>query len=143
MNGIMHRASLSASWPQSQSDQNTPSYPVPKKALNPRIIPHREWPYSGLNKFHDLLTVLGDDIDRHDYFFFLDADVKFEEEVRLADIAGDLVGVEHPMYPRFSSAFCPENRGLCDFPYDRNPHCHAFVPWEYGKQKPDYDYGNW
>ena len=28
------------------------------------------------------------------------ADVLFHEDVLLADIAGDLVGVEHPMYPR-------------------------------------------
>lgn len=28
------------------------------------------------------------------------ADVLFEEDVLLNDVAGDLVGVEHPMYPR-------------------------------------------
>ena len=41
-----------------------------------------------------------------DYFYFMDADVKFNEPVRLMDIAGDLVGVEHPMYPRDNYGWC-------------------------------------
>lgn len=41
------------------------------------------------------------ELDSADYFYFIDGDVRFREDVTLADISGDLVGVEHPMYPRY------------------------------------------
>ena len=47
------------------------------------------------------MAALGDEMRHADYFFFLDADVRFMEEVNLVDIGADLMGVEHPMYPRY------------------------------------------
>lgn len=66
------------------------------------------------------------------------------EDVLLADIAGDLVGVQHPMYPRFEKAFCEKDKNfLCRFTYDDNPKSHAYIPKGWGKVAPDYSYANW
>lgn len=67
---------------------------------NPRLTPYREWPLSGLGKFEDILNALEKEISEADYFYFIDGDVRFQEDVLLADVSGDLVAVEHPMYPR-------------------------------------------
>ena len=67
---------------------------------NPRLTPYREWPLSGLGKFEDILNALEKEIEEADYFYFIDGDVRFQEDVLLADVSGDLVAVEHPMYPR-------------------------------------------
>lgn len=61
---------------------------------------YREWPESGLSKFEDILNALRSHIEAADYFYFIDGDVRFQEDVLLADVAGDLVGVEHPFYVR-------------------------------------------
>ena len=65
--------------------------------LNPAYAPYREWPESGLSKFKDIMAALRDHIAHADYFFFLDADVRFMSRVELVDIGADLTGVEHPM----------------------------------------------
>ena len=52
---------------------------------------------SGLAKFEDILHALSKEIADADYFFFVDGDVRFNEDVLLADVAGDMVAVEHPM----------------------------------------------
>jgi hypothetical protein len=57
-------------------------------------------PESGLSKFEDIMAAVGARVKAADYFYFMDADVRFQAKVELTDIAGDLVGVEHPMYPR-------------------------------------------
>ena len=66
-----------------------------------------------------------------------DADVRFMEHVELADIGADLMGVEHPMYPRYDYGWCkpkdPSTRGFCQFPYDRNPKSKAFIPDGHGR----------
>lgn len=46
---------------------------------------------SGLGKFEDILNGLQADIKAADYFYFVDGDVRFQEDVLLADIAGDMV----------------------------------------------------
>lgn len=68
--------------------------------FNPAFAPYREWPESGLSKFEDILSALREPIQKADYFFFFDGDVRFNEDVLLADVAADLTGVEHPFYPR-------------------------------------------
>eukprot|EP00039_Didymoeca_costata_P012567 m.181663 g.181663 ORF g.181663 m.181663 type:complete len:562 (-) comp15515_c0_seq14:2131-3816(-) len=105
--------------------------------LNPGFAPYREWPMSGLMKFKDILTALEDVILAADYFYFLDADVRFMDHVLLSDISGDLVGVEHPMYPRYDLGWCkpedPGTRGWCQYPYDRNPKSNAYIPEGHGR----------
>lgn len=59
---------------------------------------YREWPESGLSKFEDILHALQPQIEAADFFYFIDGDVRFQEDVLLSDVAGDLVGVEHPFY---------------------------------------------
>ena len=51
------------------------------------VIRYREWPESGLSKFEDILGGIGDVVRAADYFFFLDGDVRFNEEVPLSDVA--------------------------------------------------------
>ena len=41
-----------------------------------------------------------------DYFYFMDGDVRFNEDVLLGDVSGDMVAVEHPMYPRHDTGWC-------------------------------------
>mmetsp|Transcript_25201 Transcript_25201/g.65771 ORF Transcript_25201/g.65771 Transcript_25201/m.65771 type:complete len:516 (+) Transcript_25201:266-1813(+) len=103
--------------------------------LNPVLSPFRQWPDSGLSKYADVLKALRPIIEVADFFFFLDADVLFEEDVLLGDVAGDLVGVEHPMYPRDHEGWCNRKDGqpMCGFPYDRNPRSHAYIPDGVGK----------
>ena len=66
-----------------------------------------------------------------------DADVRFMERVELVDIGADLMGVEHPMYPRYEYGWCkpgdPNTRGFCQFPYDRNKKSNAFIPDGHGR----------
>ena len=78
---------------------------VLSNAQNP--IRYREWPESGLSKFEDIMAALGNRIKEADYFYFFDADVRFRDRVELADVGGDLVGVEHPMYPRYDFGYGP------------------------------------
>ena len=105
--------------------------------LNGAEAPYREWPHSGLMKFKDIMNALEEHIKHADYFFFMDADVRFMEHVELADIGADLMGVEHPMYPRYQYGWCkpgdPNTRGFCQFPYDRNPKSKAFIPDGHGR----------
>eukprot|EP00040_Diaphanoeca_grandis_P037725 m.248889 g.248889 ORF g.248889 m.248889 type:complete len:636 (+) comp33866_c5_seq1:122-2029(+) len=103
--------------------------------LNPTFAPYRPWPESGLSKFEDLLTGLQHEIIKSDYFYFMDGDVLFHENVSLMDVAGDLVGVEHPMYPRDHEGWCHRADGqpMCMFPYDRNPQSQAYIPPHVGK----------
>eukprot|EP00041_Stephanoeca_diplocostata_P032647 m.1053199 g.1053199 ORF g.1053199 m.1053199 type:complete len:537 (+) comp24187_c1_seq1:699-2309(+) len=103
--------------------------------LNPAFAPYRAWPDSGLSKYEDILHGIRSAIESADYFFFIDADVAFHEDVALMDIAGDIVGVEHPMYPRNNAGWCERKDGqaLCGYPYDRNPKSHAYIPPEIGK----------
>lgn len=103
--------------------------------FNARHTAYREWPESGLLKFEDIKNALYDVIKGADYFFFLDADVRFNEPVALVDVGADLVAVEHPMYPRFHFGWCvPGDRstsGFCIYPYDRNEKVgtlHTSVP---------------
>jgi hypothetical protein len=76
-----------------------------------------------LSKFEDILAGLGDHLANADYFYFIDGDVRFNEHVLLSDVAGDLVGVEHPMYPRHTFGYCkPGDRnteGFCRFVFAR------------------------
>lgn len=107
-----------------------------REDLNPQHIPYRPWPESGLSKYEDMKEKLGPILAKDaDYFYFMDADVKFNDRVTLADIAGDLVGVEHPMYPRDNEGWCYRQDGqpMCAFPYDRNPSSMAFIPEQVGK----------
>ena len=60
-------------------------------------------PESGLSKFEDILAGIGSHLEDADYFYFIDGDIRFNEDVLLADVSGDLVGVEHPMYPRHAT----------------------------------------
>eukprot|EP00041_Stephanoeca_diplocostata_P008622 m.127470 g.127470 ORF g.127470 m.127470 type:complete len:588 (+) comp17411_c0_seq10:276-2039(+) len=105
--------------------------------LNPAHAPYREWPESGLSKFEDILNALRTQIERADYFFFLDADVRVKERIELADVAGDLVGVEHPMYPRYDFGWCkpgdPSTRGWCRYPFWRNENSTAYIPEGHGR----------
>jgi hypothetical protein len=105
--------------------------------LNGAYAPYREWPESGLSKFKDLLGALEDQMKEADYFFFLDADVRFMEPVQLVDIGADLMGVEHPMYPRYDFGWCkpqdPNTRGFCQFPYERKPESTARIPEGHGR----------
>lgn len=84
---------------------------------NPSYAPYREWPESGLSKFEDILATQSKHLAEADYFYFIDGDVRFKEAVLLGDISGDLVGVEHPMYPRHDFGFCkpsdPSTDGFC------------------------------
>eukprot|EP00040_Diaphanoeca_grandis_P032287 m.195372 g.195372 ORF g.195372 m.195372 type:complete len:517 (+) comp32566_c0_seq1:789-2339(+) len=100
--------------------------------FNPSYAPYREWPQSGLSKFEDILDGLGIVIAQADYFFFIDGDVQFKEDVLLADVAADLMAVEHPFYPRNIMGFCTPDkasgRGFCGYPYDRNPKSQIQVP---------------
>lgn len=57
---------------------------------------YRAWPDSGLSKYEDILHGIRRVIESAEYFFFIDADIAFHEDVTLMDIAGDIVGVEHP-----------------------------------------------
>lgn len=105
---------------------------------NAAHAPYREWPESGLSKFEDILNALQPVIEAADFFYFMDGDVRFNEDVHLADIAGDLVGVEHPFYPRNILGFCkpdapPRDRGFCGYPYDRNPKSQIGIPEEHGR----------
>lgn len=105
--------------------------------LNAAHAPYREWPESGLSKFEDIKNALGSQISNADYFFFMDADIRFKDRVELGDVAGDLVGVEHPMYPRYDFGWCkpgkPETRGFCAYPFCRNNESTAFIPWDQGR----------
>lgn len=105
--------------------------------FNPAYAPYREWPESGLSKFEDILAGIGDVVRAADYFFFLDGDVRFNEDVPLSDVAADLTAVEHPFYPRYVMGFCtPDNkagRGFCGYPYDRNPKSQIQIPEGSGK----------
>lgn len=49
---------------------------------------YREWPESGLSKFEDILNGIGAVLRTADFFYFMDGDVRFNEEVLLADVAG-------------------------------------------------------
>mmetsp|Transcript_6635 Transcript_6635/g.17074 ORF Transcript_6635/g.17074 Transcript_6635/m.17074 type:complete len:653 (-) Transcript_6635:296-2254(-) len=105
---------------------------------NPSVAPYREWPESGLSKFEDILHALRPQIEAADFFYFMDGDVRFKEDVMLADVAGDLVGVEHPFYPRNILGFCrpeapPRDRGFCGYPYDRNPKSQIQIPDDQGR----------
>jgi hypothetical protein len=105
---------------------------------NAAHAPYREWPESGLSKFEDILNALLPVIEAADYFYFMDGDVRFNEDVHLADVAGDLVGVEHPFYPRNILGFCkpdapPRDRGFCGYPYDRNPKSQIGIPEDHGR----------
>ena len=110
--------------------------------LNPTFAPYRQWPESGLKKFFDIRNGLRDAIADADYFYFMDADVRFKETVELADIAGDLVGVEHPMYPRYEFGMCKKtkdghldknSKGFCQYPYERKPISQAYIPESQGR----------
>eukprot|EP00040_Diaphanoeca_grandis_P014763 m.74992 g.74992 ORF g.74992 m.74992 type:complete len:587 (-) comp24724_c0_seq2:165-1925(-) len=104
--------------------------------FNPAFIPYREWPLSGLKKFEDILHALATIIEQADYFYFMDGDVRFQEHVLLGDVAGDLVAVEHPMYPRHDWGWCVHGKvTMCEYPYERKPQSTAFIPEEYGKFK--------
>jgi len=110
--------------------------------FNPAFIPYREWPLSGLKKFEDILTALEQPIRDADYFYFMDGDVRFQEHVLLADVAGDLVAVEHPMYPRHDWGWCVHGKQtMCEYPYERKPTSTAFIPDRYGKFKKSYRNG--
>lgn len=105
---------------------------------NPAVAPYREWPQSGLSKFEDILNALEPIIEAADFFYFMDGDVRFNENVSLADVAGDLVGVEHPFYPAGYFGYCKpdapaRDRGFCGVPYDRNPKSQIRIPDEYGR----------
>lgn len=110
--------------------------------FNPAFIPYREWPLSGLKKFEDILTALEQPIRDADYFYFMDGDVRFKEHVLLADVAGDLVAVEHPMYPRHDWGWCVHGKQtMCEYPYERKPSSTAFIPDRYGKFKKSFRNG--
>jgi len=103
---------------------------------NPRLTPYREWPLSGLGKFEDILNALEKEISEADYFYFIDGDVRFQEDVLLADVSGDLVAVEHPMYPRNEWGWCvPGKITMCEYPYERKPQSAAYIPGTHGKWK--------
>eukprot|EP00040_Diaphanoeca_grandis_P014764 m.75000 g.75000 ORF g.75000 m.75000 type:complete len:592 (-) comp24724_c0_seq3:94-1869(-) len=99
--------------------------------------PYREWPESGLSKFEDIRNGLGTEIASADYFYFMDADIRFKDRVQLADVAGDLVGVEHPMYPRYDFGWCkpgdPTTRGWCAYPFSRDNKSTAYIPEGHGR----------
>lgn len=115
--------------------------------LNPAYAPYRQWPESGLQKFYDINSGLRDHIQHADYFFFMDADVRFKDNVLLADVAGDLTAVEHPMYPRYDFGWCKcgpahkqkegtcdkNTNGFCQYPYERKPASTAYIPEGHGR----------
>eukprot|EP00041_Stephanoeca_diplocostata_P006416 m.84305 g.84305 ORF g.84305 m.84305 type:complete len:601 (+) comp16351_c0_seq41:497-2299(+) len=106
------------------------------KEYNAAYIPYREWPMSGLRKFEDILTALEGPISDADYFYFMDGDVHFQEHVLLGDISGDMVAVEHPMYPRHDWGWCVHGKvTMCEYPYERKSTSQACIPPEYGKFK--------
>eukprot|EP00037_Helgoeca_nana_P030268 m.372486 g.372486 ORF g.372486 m.372486 type:complete len:591 (+) comp28148_c0_seq3:361-2133(+) len=106
------------------------------KEFNAAYIPYREWPLSGLRKFEDILTALETHIEEADYFYFMDGDVRFQEHVLLGDVAGDMVAVEHPMYPRHDKGWCVHGKlTMCEYPYERKKASTAYIPEEYGKFK--------
>ena len=74
--------------------------------VNLRQIPDRDWPWSTLAKFDDMLNTLETEIHCSTFAYFLDADTRFVQNVTLEDIRGLLVGVEHPYYPRNHLGFC-------------------------------------
>jgi hypothetical protein len=100
--------------------------------MNAKFAPYREWPEAGLSKFEDILAALRPQLLAADYFYFIDGDVRFHENVSLAEISGDLVGVEHPMYPRHSFGFCKpgdkNTEGFCRYPYDKDQRSHCHIP---------------
>jgi hypothetical protein len=95
---------------------------------------YRDWPESGLYKYHDVKEALGDVIRASDFFIFMDADCGFNEDTGIMDVGADLFVVEHPMYPRDDLGWCEKATGqaMCGFPYDRNPRSHAYIPPEEG-----------
>eukprot|EP00038_Savillea_parva_P023365 m.40558 g.40558 ORF g.40558 m.40558 type:complete len:607 (-) comp5998_c0_seq1:4148-5968(-) len=108
---------------------------VPRE-FNAAYIPYREWPMSGLRKFEDILTALETVIAAADYFYFIDGDVRFHENVLLGDVSGDMVAVEHPMYPRHDNGWCVHGKvSMCEYPYERKPQSTAYIPNEWGKFK--------
>lgn len=113
--------------------------------LNPMEVRQHERVVGDRLVYDDLLHHFGNEsaFSRSDYFFYLDPTAKFETPVRLQDVAGDLVAVEHAFYPRDHSGLCvPRARNgrlqsvhdqICEYPYSRNAESLAYVPPTVGK----------
>eukprot|EP00051_Salpingoeca_urceolata_P005497 m.73747 g.73747 ORF g.73747 m.73747 type:complete len:604 (-) comp14381_c0_seq2:63-1874(-) len=120
-----------------------PEAAVSISRLETKTVPYRAWPDSGRFKFHDIATSLADELKESDFFYFMDADTRFHEDVPLVDVSGDLVGVAHPFYPRDDIGMCTEaTRGWCQYPLERRPKSRAYVPMNFGKHPPKYTSGN-
>eukprot|EP00039_Didymoeca_costata_P008995 m.119417 g.119417 ORF g.119417 m.119417 type:complete len:593 (-) comp14315_c0_seq3:1527-3305(-) len=104
--------------------------------LNPTKISRSATVHGEAYTFQDVLEFLHKFGKQLDYFFFLSKDVRISQELTLADIAGGIVAVQHPMYPRFEWAWCDpwrQGAGVCQFPYERDARSAAYMPPDLGK----------
>jgi hypothetical protein len=60
-------------------------------------VPGREWPYSTLMRFHDMLAYR-ETLAGADYIVYVDADMRFVDEVDVSEWNGTYVVVQHPGY---------------------------------------------
>ena len=86
--------------------------------------------------YGDILSAIKGKLENVDYIFYVDSDSRFSDWVSMIDVGADLMGVQHPMFPRDEWAFCDPYRdgeGICRYPFERNAQSHAYIPKEIGK----------
>lgn len=62
------------------------------------FLEHKEWPYVSLERFKTLLTIRSE-LEKYDWFIFMDADTLVVESISPEDIINDnktLIGIHHP-----------------------------------------------
>ena len=88
-----------------------------------------KWPYSTLMRFH-MFNAQYEKLKDVDYIFFVNANGKAMLPITKEMVLPDedkkefLTVVRHPAYRKYD---------VCDFPYDRNRKCRAYIPFGCGK----------
>ena len=67
--------------------------PISKKLLT-HEVEHYHWPYSTLYRYH-FFKIHFLQLKQADYYFYIDADTLFKDNITAADILGDRVGTQH------------------------------------------------
>lgn len=87
-----------------------------------------KWPYITLMRFKMFCSVK-EEIERLPYTFFFNANLLINEEITGEQIlpqgSENLVVVKQPIEAKKRHSFL--------FPYDRNPKCSAYIPYNYGE----------
>lgn len=92
--------------------------------------PYVGWPIGTLKRFELFLSIKHELISRgYAYLFFCNANLRCIKVVHQEDLTIDndaikLIVAKHPAY---------ENKKVWRYPYDRNPKCTAYIPYNCGK----------